>query len=162
MKTFRSLTVFMLSMALVASVFSCKRVSDADLKTAVQSVLASSADYSAVIVDVKDKVATLSGVVPSDAAKTALETAIKSIKDLKSVANLVEVTPPAPDFTAIDAAIQTGLADALKDHAKVAASVKDGVISLKGEVKKSDLTTLMQKLSSLNPVQIISDSLTVK
>ncbi|MDR1744003.1 MAG: BON domain-containing protein [Dysgonamonadaceae bacterium] len=163
MKTLRFLSVFVLSMALVAGVFSsCKKVSDADLKTAVETVLATSGDYSAVVVDVKDKVATLSGVVSSEEVKTALDAALKSVKGLKSIESLIEIAPPAPDFTAIDAALQTGLAAALKDHQKVIASVKDGIVTLKGEIKKADLATLMQKISALSPVQILNDSLTVK
>ena len=162
MKAFRLLSVFVLTLALTASVSSCKKVSDADLKAAVETVLASSDANGAVIVDVKDKIATLSGVVETDSAKTLLETATTAVKGIKSVVNLVEVTPPAPDFTAIDAAIQTGLTDALKDFKKANATVKDGVITLKGEIKKADLVTLMQTLSSLNPVQILTDSITVK
>lgn len=162
MKAFRLLSVFVLTLALTASVSSCKKVSDADLKAAVETVLASSDANSAVIVDVKDKIATLSGVVETDSAKTLLETATTAVKGIKSVVNLVEVTPPAPDFTAIDTAIQTGLTDALKDFKKASATVKDGVITLKGEIKKTDLVTLMQTLSALSPVQILTDSITVK
>lgn len=162
MKAFRLLSVFVLTLALTASVSSCKKVSDADLKAAVETVLATSDANAAVVVDVKDKIATLSGVVETDSAKTLLETAATAVKGIKSVVNLVEVTPPAPDFTAIDAAIQTGLTDALKDFKKANATVKDGVITLKGEIKKADLVTLMQTLSSLNPVQILTDSITVK
>lgn len=162
MKAFRLLSVFVLTLALTASVSSCKKVSDADLKAAVETVLATSDANAAVVVDVKDKIATLSGVVETDSAKTLLETAATAVKGIKSVVNLVEVTPPAPDFTAIDAAIQTGLTDALKDFKKASATVKDGVITLKGEIKKTDLVTLMQTLSALSPVQILTDSITVK
>jgi hypothetical protein len=44
--------------------------------------------------------------------------------------------------------------DVLKDNPTVVAAVKEGVISLTGEIKKSDLPKLLQKVSALKPVKI--------
>ena len=75
--------------------------------------------------------------------------------------NQIEVVPPAPDYSELDAAINAALADAMKDHATVTATVENGVITLTGEIRERDLPTLMQKLNALNPVQIVNN-LTVK
>ena len=51
--------------------------------------------------------------------------------------------------------------DALKDHKTVTATVQNGIITLEGEIKEKDLTTLMQKINALSPEQIVNN-LTVK
>lgn len=154
MKTFRLLSILTLALALTAGVTSCKKVSDADLKKAAETALAATPGTSNVVVAVKDKVATLTGTVEDDAIKASAENVVKGVKDIKSVVNEIAVVPPAPDFTKIDAALKTALNDVVKDHKKVTFEVKDGVISLNGEIRKRDLPTLMQKVNALNPVKI--------
>jgi osmotically-inducible protein OsmY len=114
-----------------------------------------------VTVTVADKVATLTGTVAVDSVKALAETTVAGVKNIKSVVNELEVVPPAPDYTELDATINAALADALKDHSKVTAEVKDGVITLSGNIAEKELPTLMQKLNALNPVQIVNN-LTVK
>lgn len=162
MKTIRLLSVFALVIALGVSVSSCKKVSDADLLKNVQTALATNPDAAGVAVSVAQQVATISGTVKDDATKAYVESAVAAVEGIKSVVNNIEVVPPAPDYTALDAAINAALTDALKDHKTVTATVKDGVITLAGEIKKADLPTLTQKLSALNPVKIDNTALTVK
>ncbi len=114
-----------------------------------------------VVVTVQEQVATLTGIVEDEAAKMAAESAVAAVENVKSVVNRIEVIPPAPDYSELDATINAALADALKDHAKVTATVQDGVITLTGEIREKDLPILMQKLNALNPVQIVNN-LTVK
>ena len=135
MKTFRLLSILTLALALTAGVTSCKKVSDADLKKAAEAVLATTPGASNVAVAVKDKVATLSGTVEDDAIKASAENAVKGVKEMKSVINEIAVLPPAPDYTQIDAALRTGLNDVVKDHNKVTYEVKDGVVTLSGEIQ---------------------------
>jgi len=45
----------------------------------------------------------------------------------------------------VDAELMSALKDALKDNPTVVATVKEGVISLTGEIKKSDLPKLTAK-----------------
>lgn len=161
MKAFRLLSMVTLIVALGISATSCKKVSDADLQSAAQTELAMNPDAVGVTVSVQDQVATLTGTVKDDATKADVESAVAGVENIKSVVNNLEVVPPAPDYTVLDSTINAGLADALKDHPKVTATVKDGVITIEGEIRKADLTTLMQKLSSLNPVQIDNNA-TVK
>ena len=78
--------------------------------------------------------------------------------------NQIEVVPPAPvapDYTSLDASINTALAELLKGYKNVTATVKDGVIKLKGKISQSERSGLLEKLNALNPVQI-EDSTTVK
>ena len=46
------------------------------------------------------------------------------------------------------------LKDALKDYPTVSYKVMEKVISLTGEIRKSDLPKLLQKVSALKPVKI--------
>ncbi|NLY24682.1 MAG: BON domain-containing protein [Bacteroidales bacterium] len=161
MKVFRFVSLFTLILALGIGTTSCKKVNDADLQKAAQETLAANPDLAGVMVTVQDQVATLSGVVMDDATKAYAESTVAGMENVKSVVNQLEVVPPAPDFSALDATINAALADALKDHATVVAQVKDGVITLTGEIRERDLPTLMQKLNALNPEQIVNN-LTVK
>ncbi|HHV85136.1 MAG TPA: BON domain-containing protein [Petrimonas sp.] len=161
MKAFRLVSMLALILALGVATTSCKKVKDADVQAAAQTALAANPDLSNVSVAVLSQVATLSGTVKDDAAKAYAESTVVAVKNVKSVVNDVKVVPPAPDFTAIDAALNAGLVDALKDHAKVKAEVKDGVVTLTGEIRKKDLPTLMQKVNALNPQQVVNN-ITVK
>ncbi len=71
------------------------------------------------------------------------------------------MTIAAPLVNPVDAQLMSALVDALKDNPTVVAAVKEGVISLTGEIKKSDLPKLLQKVSALKPVKI-DNQLTIK
>lgn len=161
MKAFRLVSMFALVLAFGVATTSCKKVKDADVQAAVQTALATNPDLAGVVVSVKDKVVTLTGDVQNDQLKAAAETAVAAVQNVKSVMNSINVVPPAPDFTAIDAALTTALTDALKDHAKVQAAVAEGVVTLTGEAKKKDLEVILQKVNALNPEQVINN-LTIK
>ena len=161
MKAFRFMTAITLILALGMSVASCKKVNDADVQKAAQEVLMADPALAGVVVTVQEQVATLTGIVEDDVAKAAAESAVAAVENVKSVVNNIEVVPPAPDYSELDAAINAALADAMKDHATVTAAVENGVITLTGEIRERDLPTLMQKLNALNPVQIVNN-LTVK
>ena len=161
MKAFRFMTAITLILALGMSVASCKKVNDAEVQKAAQEVLMADPSLAGVVVTVQEQVATLTGIVDDDVAKAAAESAVAAVENVKSVVNNIEVVPPAPDYSELDAAINAALADAMKDHATVTAAVENGVITLTGEIRERDLPTLMQKLNALNPVQIVNN-LTVK
>lgn len=161
MKAFRFMTAITLILALGMSVASCKKVNDADVQKTAQEVLMADPALAGVVVTVQEQVATLTGIVEDEAAKAAAESAVAAVENVKSVVNQIEVVPPAPDYSELDAAINAALADAMKDHATVTATVENGVITLTGEIRERDLPTVMQKLNALNPVQIVNN-LTVK
>jgi hypothetical protein len=81
-------------------------------------------------------------------------------------------SPMAPDTavttnstTAVQIAstdsLQSGLKDATKDYPLVHAAVDSGVITLTGEIKRSQLPKLMTSLHSLHPKKI-NNNLTIK
>ncbi len=157
MKLFRVLSMVTLVFALTFGATSCKKVSDADLQTAAQTALAANPELANVVASVEKQVVTLNGTVTAEELKATAQSAVAGIKNVKSVVNNLVVELPAPDFTAVDAALTTALADALKDHSTVVAEVKDGVVKLTGEIRKRDLQTLMEKVNALNPVQVINE-----
>jgi hyperosmotically inducible periplasmic protein len=152
-------------MALVAVLFTACGPKDADLQKAVSEKLKSSPELATAMVEVKDGVATLTGEAQNDAAKAQGETLAKEVKGVKSVVNNLTVTPPPAPEPVVevtpDDPMKQGLMDATKDFAGVKAEVTDGVVTLTGDIKKSDLPKLMQSISSLKPKKI-DNKLTVK
>lgn len=118
-----------------------------------------------VVVEVKDGVATLSGEVADGAAKTAAEEAAKKVDGIKSVVNQTTVTPPAPAPAPVvinpDDALTTAASAAIKEYSGVTVTVKDGIVTLNGEIKKADLPKLMQKVNEIKPKKV-ENKLTVK
>jgi len=158
MKNFR--LVSLLAIAIIASVFftSCKP-KDADIKKAVETAIAANPDATGITVSVDKQVVTLSGEVKDEATSIAVNGLAAAVKNVKSVVN--SITIAAPLVNPVDAQLTAALVDALKDNPTVKATVKEGVISLTGEIKKSDLPKLLQKVSALKPVKI-DNQLTIK
>ena len=154
------------TMILSVALFSCG-VKDSTIQEKITEAAKTTPELSNITSTVKDGVVTLTGEVKDDAAKAASEAAIKAIKGVKSVENNITVTPPPPPppaepvVSAADEALGKGVTDATKDFPSVKAAVKDGVITLTGEIKKSSLPKLMQTLNSLKPTKI-DNQLTVK
>lgn len=164
-KTLASALLLLGTLMLISSTIpSCKsKVKDTDIQSSVEANLRGNPDLSGVTVTVNDGVATLSGEVRDAATKAAAESALAGVKGLKSVSNNITIAaPPAPpvEITADDP-LKASVTDAIKDHPGVSAVVNDGVITLTGEIKRSDLTVLMQKLNALKPKKI-DNKLTVK
>lgn len=159
MKVTKSL--FLLIFAISVAFVSCKP-KDADIKTAIEQAIAAVPDASNAVIDVKDGVATITGEFKDDATKAAIETAAKAVKGVKSVVNNGTVTPPPPPVTiSADDTLIKGVTDAIKDFTTVKADVKDGVVTLTGEIKKASLPKLMQSLMALKPKKV-DNKLTVK
>jgi osmotically-inducible protein OsmY len=166
-KQVSKLLLLFMSVAIISASISSCGVKDADVKTAVETALKANPDLQGIAVSVKDGIATLTGEVKNDAAKAAAEAALKEIKGLKSVTNSLTITPPPPapvveqPTIAADDPLAKSVVDAIKDNAGVKADVKDGVITLTGEIKKTDLPKLMQKLNALKPKKV-ENKLTIK
>jgi hyperosmotically inducible protein len=124
---------------------------DAEIKTGVEEKLKNTPG---VTVDVKDGVATLNGTFADEAAKTAAETEVKSVKGVKSVVNNATVVETAPVMVSADQTLSTAVAAVVSAYPGLIANVQDGVLTLSGEVKKSDLPKIMQALNALRPKKI--------
>lgn len=153
-------------LAIVAFTFalpSCKGKSDADLKTAVEAALQTNPDLSGAMVEVKDGVATITGELKDAATQAAVEAAVKGVKGIKSVTNSSTVAPPpAPVEVTVDDALTAAVKDAIKDNAGIAAVVKDGIVTLSGEIKKADLPKLVQKVQALKPKKVETKDIVTK
>jgi len=125
---------------------------DADIKASVEQAITG---VQGVTVDVANGVATISGQFADEAAKAAAEAQVKAVKGVKSVVdNATVAPPPAPVVISPDDSLKTNVTAALKDYPTLTADVKDGVVTLTGEIKKSDLPKAMQALSALKPKKI--------
>ncbi len=155
-----------LAMLLSASiaVVSCKP-KDADVKTAVEKSVAADAALAGLTVDVKDGVATLSGEVRTEAEKTAAVEKASATKGVKSVTDNITIIPEitaAPVISASDAALEAGLRDLTKDLSGVKYAVKDGLVTLTGEISQAKNVAFTQAYMALKPVRVDRAGLTVK
>lgn len=148
--------LFMLLMlgSFVAFAPACKKKpKDEDIKAAIEKVVASG-----VGVSVEKGVATLTGQVADDAAKAAAEAAVKAVAGVVSVANNLSVTPVTIN---VDSTLIKTVGEVIAKFKGTNADVKEGVVTLTGEIKKTDLPALMSAIMALKP-KSVDNKLTVK
>lgn len=148
------ITLVALSSSVAFTTFSCKsKISDADLKAKVETVVSNT---SGVTVDVKDGVVTLSGIVSSESEREAIENSAKAVdaNNVKSVINNIVVEVPQVDINTNDADLSAKVVDAIKDFPNAKATVKDGIITVTGSVEQSRLIVLKQSLDALSPKKV--------
>jgi len=134
----------------------CKsKVNDAEIETSAKAALAANPDLKEISVDVKDGIATITGEVKDPDDQTSAQAAVAAVKGVKSVQNNVSVAAPAPsvEITADDP-LTVAVRDATKDYPTVTATVKDGVITVSGELKADDWKRLKMKLDGLKPKKV--------
>ena len=147
---------------LIASVTACKqKTTDADIKTAVDNAIAANTTLSGTNTDVKDGVVTLTGQVRDDAAKASAEAAARGINGVKTVVNNLTVAPPPAVQITADDPLRVSVESTVKSYPGVNATVQDGVITLTGEINRTDLQQLMVALNSLKPKKV-ENKLTIK
>lgn len=147
--------------------FSCGE-KDADVQAAVVTALKANSDLSGLTASVKDGIVTLSGETKSESFKAQAEEIAKSVKGVKNVINnsIVAAPPPppvepAPIVISTDDALIKAISDVIKDFPGVKAEVKEGVVTLTGEIKRASLQKLMPMLHALKP-KSIENKLTIK
>jgi hyperosmotically inducible periplasmic protein len=149
--------------AVIALLFASCKPSDEKIAEAVKAKIGAVA--STINVSVADGVATLTGEVKDDATKAAAETALQGIKGLKSVVNSLTVPPPPPPPVVInpDDVLRKGIDSvfAAKSIKGVTAVVAEGVVTLSGTIKKSELTKVMQAANELKPKKVLNQ-MTIK
>jgi len=150
----------LLLICVVVLLASCKQgPSDKDIENDLTSTIRSAAP--GVVMTVKDGVVTLSGTCPDESCKHTSETSAKETKGVKEVVNNITISaPPAPaptvEITSTDT-LQTSLNELLSAYKSVKGTVQDGVITLSGEIKRKDLTALMQSVNELKPKRVVNN-----
>ncbi|HTE08351.1 MAG TPA: BON domain-containing protein [Flavitalea sp.] len=149
----------LLFMGLIFLILSCKGgPSDEQLQKQLSETI--SASYPGVTASVAKGVVTLNGTCPDETCKTGSEASAKSVEGVKSVVNNVVISGPAspvstPEVTADDP-LQSSLTSLLSAYKGVKGKVEDGVVTLTGEIKRSQLTTLMQSVNELKPKKVVN------
>lgn len=155
MKQRKSILSAILLLGIGVFLYACKP-SDAKLQKEVNDKLATAAP--GVIAEVKGGVATLSGEVMDDAAKTTAEDAAKSVKGVKSVVNNVMLTPPPPPPVSInpDDILKSSVDSSLNAAgiSGVTATIANGEVTLTGTIKRSDLRKVMQAANEAKPKKV--------
>lgn len=163
-KTLSRLLLLFGAVALISSTTpGCKsKEKDADVKASVEAALQANPQTAGLMVDVKDGIATVTGQVQDPAAQAAVQTTVAGVKGVKSVQNNVSVAPPpAPVEITGDEALTTAVRDATKDYPGVTATVKDGVISVSGELKSDSWRKLKESLDGLKPKRVDASKLKI-
>lgn len=140
-----------MSTAFAATIFfaACKP-KDAAIQAAIQAK-----EPIGVTVSVSKGIATLNGLVNDDTMKANAEKIAKDEKGVESVVNNITIpVVEAPVVITSNDILQKGIADAIKNFPTVKAEVKDGIVKLTGEIKKTSLISLMQQISILKPKKI--------
>lgn len=144
--------------------FSCKsKTNDAAIQKTAESALASNNDLKGLTVDVKDGVVILTGEVKDEAHRTAAQNAVAGVEGVRKVENniMVAAPPPAPVEITKDDSLVMGIRDATKDFPSVTATVEEGVIFVKGEIKSADWKRLKMALDGLRPKRVDAKGLKV-
>lgn len=134
---------------------SCKK-SDENIQKDVNKTLTEN-NFSMISSTVKDGTVTLVGTVDSQQQKSEVENKVRDVKDVKGVVSNVvvkEATPQVvvnPDQT-IKSTIDSKLSTAGYKDVKV--EVKDGEVILTGDLKRADLTKVMQIANESNPKSV--------
>lgn len=142
----------------------CKsKPKDADIQAAIETALKADPQASGIAVIVSKGIATISGECVDETSKSHLADLVKGIKGVKDVVNNTTIAPPpAPVMNADDAALTSGLTDALKDMAGVKGTISAGKIVLTGEIAKVKWAMLKQTLDKLTPKGYDLTGLTIK
>jgi hyperosmotically inducible periplasmic protein len=145
---------------------SCKgKQTDAEIQSSISEKIASNDKMKGVNASVKDGVVTLTGECATDECRKDCADAIKNVKGVKSVENNIkvasEVSAPAPVEINSDETLKSSVNDIVKNYKGVEADVKDGVVTLRGEIKRANLGKLIISVNELKPRKV-ENQLSVK
>jgi hyperosmotically inducible periplasmic protein len=137
---------------------------DADIQKEINEKLA---DTPEVQVTVHEGVATIVGTCDDEAFKKNIERSVKAVKGVKSVVNNCQFPQPnvEPAAAAViinsDADLDKSVSKVVKSYDGVSATVVGGVVTLSGEIKRSQLQPLIQSIQELKP-QKVDNKLIIK
>ena len=147
-KTITRLLLVFGTIAILSSITpGCKsKPKDASIKTSVEKALQADPQTTGVRVNVTEGVATLTGEVSNAAAQSAAGTIAGGVKGVKSVQNNVTIASAPVEITPDD---------------PLSSAVKDGVITVTGELKAADWKRLKMALDGLKPKKVDAAALKI-
>ncbi len=151
-------TLFM-AIAIVTFLSSCAP-SDEKITEAANQALAVNPAFSPVTASVTDGVVTLTGEVENDELKSLAEATLSDVKGVKSVVNNLTVKPQGPTAEELrgmaDSALQASVNAAFEKYSVtgVTAAVSDSVVTLTGDIKRSDLANAMKAAMEVAPKKV--------
>lgn len=150
-----------LGMSLALSLLACSP-KDADIQKEINEKLA---DTPEVKVSVHEGVATIIGTCDDESFKKNIERSVKAVKGVKSVVNNCQIPVPNEEPAAViinsDADLDKSVGKVVKSYEGVSATVVGGVVTLSGEIKRSQLQPLIQSIQELKP-QKVDNKLIIK
>ena len=152
MKIKNTIAIFFISIITCIEISSCKqKTSDTDIQSATTAKMPSGVSST-----VNNGVVTLTGDCRDEACKTNAEQAAKDVKGVKSVVNKITVVVigSQPVEISSDETLRNTVADAIRAYQGIKADVKDGVVTLTGEIKRSDLQNVISKVNELKPKKV--------
>ncbi len=153
--------LFLFLSLLIIGIAGCKE-KDSNVQASIIEKFKSIPELSNLSTEVKDGVATITGEVKDESTKSLVTETAKGVKGVKSVVDNTTITAPViSPVIENNEGLTQGVNDAVKDLPTVHGEVKDSVVILTGDIKKSELPKLMQVIHSLKPKKI-ENKLTVK
>jgi hyperosmotically inducible protein len=153
MKEFKS-HFLKLIFSCVVFVIGCK-TNEQDVQQKIQNKFLANTRLSKSEVHLTDSVATLSGNVNNDSDKISAERIAKNEQGVRSVNNQINIShPETTPGIQNDKALHDGVISVTSNYKDVTATVHDGLVTLKGSIKKANVADLMHGLDSLKPKKI--------
>ena len=138
---------------------------DSEIQVDVTQKLSTIESAGGISATVADGVVTLTGECSTQDCINKAESEVKSVKGVKEVRNDIRMASlpgaDAPVEISSDPILTTAVNEVVQTYSSVKAEVKDGVVTLRGEIERSQLQDLMQKLNNLQ-VKKIDNQLVVK
>jgi len=142
------------------SLISCKdkQQTDAEIQSSINEKFASNAEMKGLNASVKAGVVTLTGECSTEECRKDCADAVKNVKGVKNVDNNIRVAAAmnstAPVEISSDETLRTSVNNVVRDYNGVEADIKDGVITLRGDIKRDNLQKLIISLNELNPKKV--------
>lgn len=147
-------------LAVITAIMASCAPKDAAINTAVQTVIEKYAP--GITATTQKGVVTLTGELAQEFNFPELETALKAVKGVKSVVNNVTVKVPEPVITPDDAlTLKLNELKTDQKYSGISFTVKDGEVTLTGNVTRANLMDLMQAINELQPKKI-NNNLTIQ
>lgn len=138
---------------------------DSEIQLDITKKLADDDDAKGIDASVSEGVVTLSGECKSEECIRDCVDEVKEIKGVKDVKNNIRVSSlpgaDAPVAVSADPILTAAVNEVIQGYSSVKAEVKEGVVTLRGEIQRTELQDLMQKLNNLQ-VKKIDNQLVVK